>query len=169
VTVGSWVAHEPERHGRSMNKRVLEAAAQRFADASAKPPFLYELRPEGARMILDDVQAGPFANWTWTRMDNSARGRKRRTSSHRQALTYGNGVLVVALLVAETVRSARLTSRTLRRGPRPAPEQHRSHGVAARHRTRLYRLCRTGFEELKEVWGIGCYRRGGGWCDTERC
>jgi acetyl esterase len=44
-----------------MTKPFLEAAAQDFADATAKPPFLYELGPEGARKVLDDVQAAPIA------------------------------------------------------------------------------------------------------------
>jgi acetyl esterase/lipase len=44
-----------------MNKHVLEPAAQRFADANSKPPFLYDLGPEGARKALDDVQAAPIA------------------------------------------------------------------------------------------------------------
>ena len=39
---------------------VLEAAAQRFADATAQPPFLYELTPDEARKVLDDVQAAPI-------------------------------------------------------------------------------------------------------------
>ncbi|GGT43188.1 alpha/beta hydrolase [Nonomuraea spiralis] len=42
-----------------MSKYVLEPAAQAFADATAKPPFLYELGPEAARKVLDDVQAAP--------------------------------------------------------------------------------------------------------------
>ncbi|WP_456824522.1 alpha/beta hydrolase [Cellulomonas sp. P5_E12] len=36
---------------------ILEPAAQAFADATSTPPFLYELGPEGARKVLDDVQA----------------------------------------------------------------------------------------------------------------
>ena len=44
-----------------MSKHFLEAAAQDFPDATAKPPFLYELGPDGARMVLDDVQAAPIA------------------------------------------------------------------------------------------------------------
>ncbi|GAA0955874.1 alpha/beta hydrolase [Kribbella koreensis] len=44
-----------------MKKHFLEAAAQEFADATAKPPFLYELGPDGARKVLDDVQAAPIA------------------------------------------------------------------------------------------------------------
>lgn len=42
-----------------MKKVVLEAAAQEFADATAAPPFLYQLGPSGARKVLDDVQSGP--------------------------------------------------------------------------------------------------------------
>ena len=38
---------------------VLEPAAQDLADATAKPPFLYDLGPEGARKVLDDLQAAP--------------------------------------------------------------------------------------------------------------
>ena len=44
-----------------MGRHILEPAAQRFADATAKPPFLYELGAEGARKVLDDVQAAPIA------------------------------------------------------------------------------------------------------------
>jgi acetyl esterase len=39
---------------------TLEPAAQAFAVATAKPPFRYELGPEGARQVLDDVQAAPI-------------------------------------------------------------------------------------------------------------
>src|SRR5215471_3083872 len=45
----------------TLPKHQLEPAAQAFADATAKPPFLYELGPEGARKVLDDVQAAPIA------------------------------------------------------------------------------------------------------------
>jgi len=44
-----------------MSKHFLEPAAQEFADATSKPPFLYELGPDGARKALDDVQAAPIA------------------------------------------------------------------------------------------------------------
>ncbi|MEU4096788.1 alpha/beta hydrolase [Streptomyces sp. NPDC026673] len=43
-----------------MSKPVLEPAAQEIADATANPPFLYELGPEGARKVLDDLQAAPI-------------------------------------------------------------------------------------------------------------
>lgn len=42
-----------------MTEPVLESAAQDLADATANPPFLYELGPEGARKVLDDLQAAP--------------------------------------------------------------------------------------------------------------
>jgi acetyl esterase/lipase len=44
-----------------MTKPVLERAAQELADATANPPFLYELGPEGARQALDDLQSAPVA------------------------------------------------------------------------------------------------------------
>jgi acetyl esterase len=40
-----------------MSKHTLEPAAQQIADATAKPPFLDELGPDGARKVLDDIQA----------------------------------------------------------------------------------------------------------------
>ena len=36
---------------------VLEPASQAFVEATADPPFLYELTPDEARKVLDDVQA----------------------------------------------------------------------------------------------------------------
>ncbi|WP_402465971.1 alpha/beta hydrolase [Isoptericola aurantiacus] len=42
-----------------MSQHVLEPEAQKFAEATASPPFLYELGPEKARKVLDDVQAEP--------------------------------------------------------------------------------------------------------------
>jgi acetyl esterase/lipase len=39
---------------------VLEPASQQFVEATAKPPFLYELTPAEARAVLDDVQAAPI-------------------------------------------------------------------------------------------------------------
>lgn len=45
-----------------MSKRVLEPAAQENADATAKPPFLYELSLDGVRKVLDDLQAAPIDN-----------------------------------------------------------------------------------------------------------
>jgi acetyl esterase len=39
---------------------VLEPASQEFVNATAKPPFLYQLSPAEARKVLDDVQAAPI-------------------------------------------------------------------------------------------------------------
>src|SRR5918998_1040374 len=39
---------------------VLEPASQAFVEATAAPPFLYELTPDEARKVLDDVQAAPI-------------------------------------------------------------------------------------------------------------
>jgi acetyl esterase len=38
---------------------VLEPSAQGIVDATAVPPFLYELEPAAARKVLDDLQANP--------------------------------------------------------------------------------------------------------------
>lgn len=43
-----------------MSNHTLEPAAQGVADATANPPFLYELGPEGARKVLDDLQSEPI-------------------------------------------------------------------------------------------------------------
>jgi acetyl esterase/lipase len=40
---------------------VLEPASQQFVEATAQPPFLYDLEPAEARKVLDDVQAAPIA------------------------------------------------------------------------------------------------------------
>jgi acetyl esterase/lipase len=39
---------------------VLEPAPQALAEATAGPPFLYELTPAQARAVLDELQAGPI-------------------------------------------------------------------------------------------------------------
>jgi acetyl esterase/lipase len=43
-----------------MSTHVLEKEGQAFADATAKPPYLYEIGPAAARKVLDDVQASPI-------------------------------------------------------------------------------------------------------------
>ena len=40
---------------------VLETAAQEFADATSKPPFIYQLSPDKAREVLEEVQRSPIA------------------------------------------------------------------------------------------------------------
>jgi acetyl esterase len=44
-----------------MSTPVLEPAAQALAAATSTPPLLYELGVEGARKVLDDLQAAPVA------------------------------------------------------------------------------------------------------------
>ena len=40
---------------------VLEPAAQEFADATANPPYLFDLGPDKGREVADDVQSGAIA------------------------------------------------------------------------------------------------------------
>ncbi|WP_029264291.1 MULTISPECIES: alpha/beta hydrolase [unclassified Microbacterium] len=44
-----------------MTDHVLEPEARAFAEAAGKLPFLADLGVDGARTLLDDVQAGPIA------------------------------------------------------------------------------------------------------------
>jgi acetyl esterase len=44
-----------------MSNHYLEPEAQQMADATAQPPYFYEMTPEQARKVLDDVQAAPIA------------------------------------------------------------------------------------------------------------
>ncbi|GAA1280794.1 hypothetical protein Psi02_67000 [Planotetraspora silvatica] len=50
--------HEQRRH--IMSRHILEPSAQELAKATSKPPFLYELGTDGARKVLDDLQAAPI-------------------------------------------------------------------------------------------------------------
>ncbi|MDQ1496496.1 MAG: acetyl esterase, partial [Actinomycetota bacterium] len=43
------------------SKPVLEPAAQQFADATAEPPYLFDLGPEKGREVVDQVQSGDIA------------------------------------------------------------------------------------------------------------
>jgi acetyl esterase/lipase len=44
----------------SLTLPVLEPAAQAIVDATSTPPLLYELGVDGARKVLDDLQAAPI-------------------------------------------------------------------------------------------------------------
>jgi len=44
-----------------MSEVVLETAAQEFADATSKPPFIYQLSPGNAREVLEEVQRSPVS------------------------------------------------------------------------------------------------------------
>jgi acetyl esterase/lipase len=48
---------------------VLEPAAQAFADAASKPPFVYDLGPAAARRRLRELQASPPAGDGWVDAD----------------------------------------------------------------------------------------------------
>lgn len=43
-----------------MSPHALEPAAAEIVAATASPPFLFELEPEAARAVLDDIQAAPI-------------------------------------------------------------------------------------------------------------
>ena len=50
---------------------VLEPAAQEFADATANPPFLFDLGPVEGRKTVDEVQSGEID-----------KPRRRRSTDH---------------------------------------------------------------------------------------
>ncbi|HJT94980.1 MAG TPA: hypothetical protein VJ777_24090 [Mycobacterium sp.] len=56
-----------------MADHILEPAAQAIAGNTSKPPFLYEIGPDAARTVLDDVQAAPIHKPDGTR-DRLVRG-----------------------------------------------------------------------------------------------
>jgi acetyl esterase len=43
------------------NRVVLEPAAQQVADATSKPPFLYDMAPADARKVMEKAQSGPVS------------------------------------------------------------------------------------------------------------
>ncbi|MGW4088162.1 alpha/beta hydrolase [Streptomyces sp. NPDC004822] len=43
------------------HRPVLEPAAQAFVEATAQPPYLFDLGPEGGRKAVDEVQSGEVA------------------------------------------------------------------------------------------------------------
>jgi acetyl esterase len=44
-----------------MSEIVLEPAAREFAQATANPPYLFDLGPERGREVVDEVQSGPVS------------------------------------------------------------------------------------------------------------
>src|SRR5437588_11765094 len=46
---------------KTATKVVLEPAAQAFAEATANPPYLFDLGPEEGRKTVDEVQSGEIA------------------------------------------------------------------------------------------------------------
>jgi hypothetical protein len=57
------------------NPVVLEPASLAVGEATAKPPFLYELSPAEARAVLHQVQAAPIRAGVRDRPVDRARGR----------------------------------------------------------------------------------------------
>jgi acetyl esterase len=53
---------------------VLEEAAQAFADATAKPPYLFDLSVEDGRRTVDSTQDGDFPDPAATRQDLTVPG-----------------------------------------------------------------------------------------------
>ncbi|WP_028611621.1 alpha/beta hydrolase [Paenibacillus harenae] len=47
-----------KEHVSQQQKVVLEPEAKKFADATAKPPYLFDLGPEKGRQVVDEVQSG---------------------------------------------------------------------------------------------------------------
>jgi hypothetical protein len=61
---------------------VLETAARDFSDATSKPPFIYELSPDKARAVLEDVQRSPTTSPTLrSKTSRSREGRTVRSPS----------------------------------------------------------------------------------------
>jgi acetyl esterase len=60
---------------------VLERAAHEFADATSKPPFLFDLPPEEGRKTVDEVQSGeitkPDVSEEWIEVPAGDHGRVR--------------------------------------------------------------------------------------------
>jgi acetyl esterase/lipase len=52
---------EAKGHVMSSNKPVLESAAQKFVEATAKPPFLFDLGPIEGRKVVDQTQSDDTA------------------------------------------------------------------------------------------------------------
>ena len=91
---------------------VLEPASQAFVEATASPPFLYELTPDEARKVLDDVQAAPIARGPRTGWPSegpgSAATRDNPTSSPGRVTTHvpiRSGVVHVSIGAAARIGS----------------------------------------------------------------
>lgn len=79
---------------------VLEPAAQAFAEATAKPPFLYELPPAEGRTLVDETQAGdivkPVVDEEWITVAGGPTGEVRVRIVRPQGTT---GLLPVVLYI----------------------------------------------------------------------
>ncbi|MDI9835785.1 alpha/beta hydrolase [Streptomyces sp. KAU_LT] len=63
------------------HRPVLEPAAQAFVEATAQPPYLFDLGPEGGRKAVDEVQSGevaaPAADEEWLTVPGGPTGEVR--------------------------------------------------------------------------------------------
>ena len=73
---------------------VLEPAAQAFAEATANPPYLYDLAPQEGRKVVDDTQSGTID----TSRSTTSGSRRRHPGPHRPARGR-DGVLPVILYI----------------------------------------------------------------------
>jgi hypothetical protein len=79
-------------------KVSLEPAAQEFVDATADPPFLYELPPEEGRRAVDGVQDAeifkPDVDEKWIVVDAVRLARATLASASKgQALVFGESLI----------------------------------------------------------------------------
>ncbi|MFG3589670.1 alpha/beta hydrolase [Streptomyces sp. NPDC047990] len=67
--------------GATGNRPVLEPAAEAFAEATANPPYLFDLAPAEGRKAVDDVQSGgivgPEVDEEWTTVSGGPTGEVR--------------------------------------------------------------------------------------------
>ncbi|MFF9161985.1 alpha/beta hydrolase [Streptomyces longwoodensis] len=79
---------------------VLEPAAQAFAEATANPPYLFDLGPVEGRKAVDEVQSGditkPEADEEWITVDGGPTGTVRARITKPQGAT---GTLPVILYI----------------------------------------------------------------------
>jgi acetyl esterase/lipase len=81
-------------------KPVLESAAQEFADATANPPYLFDLGPDKGRETVDEVQAGDVVKPDVDITDTTVPGGPSGTVSVRILRPRGaNGPLPVIVYI----------------------------------------------------------------------
>jgi hypothetical protein len=88
---------------------VLEKASQEFVEATTKPPVVYELSPDEARAVLDDVPAAPIGKLPvedrWITVPAEVGDvRVRIVRPQRAAVAQATAVLRDALYPASTSR-----------------------------------------------------------------
>jgi acetyl esterase len=83
-----------------MGTPVLEPAAQVFVEATARPPYIFQLPPAQGRKVLDDLQSGKIAmpeiDEDWTTVSGGPTGEVRTRIVRPRAAT---GALPVVLYI----------------------------------------------------------------------